>query len=135
MEKKYSQREKVKKKRNKFEHEYKMTFFYQRMLKRYGKTVGQFWLIFPNRNYQSCSIEYNFNWSLMPTSCTSSEEENIPDLRKMVKTSRTITWTWTLKVLLTSMRVDRFASCENIVPRLQTSSILLPLLIPRTGYY
>ena len=34
MEKKYSQREKVKKKRNKFEHEYKMTFFYQRMLKR-----------------------------------------------------------------------------------------------------
>ena len=22
----------------------------------------QFWLIFPNRNYQSRSIEYNFNW-------------------------------------------------------------------------
>ena len=44
-----------------------------------------------------------------------------------------------MKVLLASMRVDRFASCENIVPRLQTSSILLPpplpLLITRTGYY
>ena len=31
-----------------------------------------------------------------------------------------------MKVLLAIMRVDRFASCENIVPRLQTSSILLP---------
>ena len=31
------------------------------------------------------------------------------------------------------MRVDRFASCENIFPRFQTSSILPTLPIPPTG--
>ena len=40
-----------------------------------------------------------------------------------------------MKVLLAIMRVDRFASCENIVPRLQTSSILLHPPPPPPPHY
>ena len=44
-----------------------------------------------------------------------------------LKTSRTTTKVQSfLKILLPSMRVDRFPSCENIVPRFQTLSILPP---------
>ena len=40
-----------------------------------------------------------------------------------------------LKTPLPSMCVDRFASCENIVPRFQTSSILPALPTPRIGLF
>ena len=47
MEKKYSQREKVKKKRNKFEHEYKMTFFLSEDVETLGKNGGAILAHFP----------------------------------------------------------------------------------------
>ena len=56
----------------------------------------------------------------MLTFYTSSEEESIPYFQKFAQNI----WNNNKGPQLTSMRVDRFASCENIVLRLQTSSIL-----------
>ena len=70
----------------------------------------------------------------MLTSYTSSEEENIPNLRKFARNIRNNNESPRLfEEPLTSMHVDRFASCEGIVPRLQTLSILLPLPTTLTG--
>ena len=72
-------------------------------------------------------------FQLMLTSHTSSEEEKIPYLENFLKTSgttRTVLRYSCLKILQTSMCVDCFASCENVVPRFQTSSILLFFLHP-----
>ena len=69
----------------------------------------------------------------MLTSYTSSEEEKIPYLENFLKTSgttRTVLRYSCLKILQTSMCVDCFASCENVVPRFQTSSILPFFLHP-----
>ena len=56
----------------------------------------------------------------MLTSYTSSEEESIPYFRKFAQNIRNNN----IGPQLTSMGVDRFASCENIVPKFQASSIL-----------
>ena len=62
----------------------------------------------------------------MLTSYTSSKEEMNPYLRKFAQNIRkNIEGTKLLKIPLTSMRVGRFASCENIVTKFQISSILL----------
>ena len=62
----------------------------------------------------------------MLTSCTSSEEELNPYLWKFTQNIRKNNeGTKLLKIPLTSMRVGRFASYENIVTRFQISSILL----------
>ena len=62
----------------------------------------------------------------MLTSCTSSEEEMNPYLWKFTQNIRKNNeGTKLLKIPLTSMRVGRFASYENIVCRFQISSILL----------
>ena len=62
----------------------------------------------------------------MLTSCTSSEEEMNPYLWKFTQNIRKNNeGTKLLKIPLTSMRVGRFASYENIVTRFQISSILL----------
>ena len=58
----------------------------------------------------------------MLTSCTSSEEEMNPYLWKFTQNIRKNIH---MKIPLTSMRVGRFASYENIVSRFQISSILL----------
>ena len=59
----------------------------------------------------------------MLISYTSSEEENIPYIfENFLKTLRTTTVLSCLKIPLSSMPVDRFVSCESIVPRFQTSS-------------
>ena len=92
----------------------------------------QFWLIFPNRNYKSRSMKYNFNWCWHHT--LHLKKKTFPIFENLLKTSGTTTKVLScLKIPLTSMRVDRFASCENIVPRFQTSSILPPLPTPQTG--
>ena len=70
----------------------------------------QFWLIFPNGNYQSRSIEYKFNWCCHHT--LHLMEKTFPIFKNLLKASGT-----TMKVLscskipLTSMCVDRFESC------------------------
>ena len=62
----------------------------------------------------------------MLTSCTSSEEEMNPYLWKFTQNIRKNNeGTKLFKIPLTSMRVGRFASYENIVTRFQISSILL----------
>ena len=62
----------------------------------------------------------------MLTSCTSSEEEMNPYLWKFTQNIRKNNeGTKLLKIPLTSVRVGRFASYENIVTRFQISSILL----------
>ena len=72
----------------------------------------------------------------MLTSYTSSEEENIPYLRKFARNIRNNDKGPKLfEDTAGLMRVDRFASCENIVPSFKTSSILSPLPTPRTGLY
>ena len=80
-----------------------------------------FWLIFSKQNYQSRSKEYNFNWcwhrTLPLKKKTFSIFENL--LKTSGKTTKVLSC---LKIPLTSMRF--IASCENVVPRLQTSPIL-----------
>ena len=62
----------------------------------------------------------------MLTSYTSSEEDMNPYLWKFTQNIRKNNeGTKLLKIPLTSMRVGRFASYENIVTRFQISSILL----------
>ena len=56
----------------------------------------------------------------MLTRHTSSEEEKIPYLRKFSLDIRNNTEFSCMKIPLTGMRVDRFVSCENVLPRLQT---------------
>ena len=57
----------------------------------------------------------------MLTSYTSSEEEKIPYLPKFAQNIRNNKGPDScLKILLTSMRVDCFASCEDVIPRFQT---------------
>ena len=87
----------------------------------------QFWLIFPNRNYDSGSIEYNFNWRWHRT--LHLKKKIFPISENLLKTSGTamkVLSFW--KIPLPSMHVDRFASCRNIFPTFQTSSgLLVPL--------
>ena len=61
----------------------------------------------------------------MLTSYTSSEEENIPFLRKFAQNMRNSSGSPKpfFEDTADQVRVDRLASCENIVPRFQTSSI------------
>ena len=83
-----------------------------------------FWLIFPNRNYDWHSIEYNFNWCWHHT--LHLKKKTFPIFENLLKTLGTTTEVLScLKIPLTSMRVDHLASCEKIVPRFQTSSGLL----------
>ena len=81
----------------------------------------QFWLIFSNQNYQSRSKEYNFNWCWHRTLPLKKKRFSI--FENLLKTSGTTTKVLScLKIPLTSMRF--IASCENVVPRFQTSPIL-----------
>ena len=84
----------------------------------------QFWLIFPNRNYKSRSMKYNFNWCWHHT--LHLKKKTFPIFENLLKTPGTTTVLSCLKIPLASMRVDRFASYENIVPSFKTSSILSP---------
>ena len=81
----------------------------------------QFWLIFPNQNYQSRSKENNFNW---PWPCTLPLKRNRFSIleNKLITSGTTTKFLSCLKIPLTSMRF--IASCENVVPRFQTSPIL-----------
>ena len=91
----------------------------------------QCWLIFFSQNYQSRSKEYNSNWCWHRT--LHLKKKKIPYLENVLKTSgttRTVLRYSCLKILQTSMCVDCFASCENVVPRFQTSSILPFFLHP-----
>ena len=68
----------------------------------------------------------------MLTSCTSSEEESIPYFRKFVQNIRNNN----IGPQLTSMGVDRFASCENIVPQVSglVNSSPPPRLVPKSPW-
>ena len=69
----------------------------------------QFWLIFPNRNYKSRSIGYNFNWSRQHA--LHLKKKTFPVFENLVTTSRTtMKVVRCLKIPLTSM-----CSCENTV--------------------
>ena len=60
----------------------------------------------------------------MLTAYTFSEEEILPIFENLLKTSGTTTKAMScLKIPLSSMRVNRFVSWENIVPRFQTSAL------------
>ena len=85
--------------------------------------------LIPHRNYQSLSIEYNFNWCWHDTLHL---KKTIPIFKNLLKIPGTTTKVLSyLKIPLITIRIDRFASCENVILRLQTSSILpLPLLHP-----
>ena len=92
----------------------------------------QFWFILPNQNYQSRTKEYNFYWCWHHT--LHLKQKRFPIFENLFKTSGTTTkFLSCLKIPLTSMRVDGFTSCENFVPRFQTSSILPSLPTPRTS--
>ena len=66
----------------------------------------QFWFILPNQNYQSCSIEYNFNRCCHHT--LHLKEKTFSIFENLLKTSRTTTKVLScLKTSLTIMRVDR----------------------------
>ena len=81
------------------------------------------WLFFPNQNYQSQWVEYNFNWWWHRT--LHLKKKRFPIFENLLKTFMTTTKVLNcLKIPLTSMRIERLASCENFVPRFQTSSIL-----------
>ena len=81
----------------------------------------QFWLIFPNQNYKSRSKEYNFNWCWHHTLPLKKKRFSI--FENLLKTSGTTTKVLScLKIALTGKRF--MASCENVVPRFQTSPIL-----------
>ena len=84
-------------------------------------------LNFLNCNYKSRSIEYNCNWSWHHALHLKKKTFSI--FENLLKTSGTTTRiSGCLKIPLTSMRVDRLASCESIVPRFQTSSIVWTLI-------
>ena len=81
----------------------------------------QFWLIFLNQNYQSRSKEYNFNLCCHRT--LPLKKKRFPIFKNLLKPQgKTTNVLSCLKIPLTSMRV--ITSCENVVPRFQTSSIL-----------
>ena len=64
----------------------------------------QFWLLFPNRNYKSRSIEYNFNWCWYHA--LHLKKTTLLIFENLVTTSRTMTTVVTcLKIPLTSMCV------------------------------
>ena len=66
----------------------------------------QFWLIFPNRNYKSRSMKYNFNWCWHHT--LHLKKKTFPIFENLLKTSGTTTsFLSCLKITLTSMRVYR----------------------------
>ena len=90
----------------------------------------QFWLIFPNPSYQSHSKEYHFNWCWHRT--LPLKKEKILYLRKFASGTTTKVLSC-LKIPLTSMRF--IASCENVVPRFQTSQFFPSLTTPRTGLF
>ena len=84
---------------------------------------------FPKRSYKSRSIEYNFDWCWHHT--LHLKKKTFPIFENLLKTSGTTTKVLScLKIPLTSMRVDRLASCENIVPMFQTSSMVPPSPTP-----
>ena len=89
----------------------------------------QFWFIFLNQNYQSRSKEYNFNWCWHRTLPLKKKRFSI--FENLLKTSGTTTKVLSCsEIPLTSMRF--IASCENVVPRFQTSPILPFPPHPRT---
>ena len=92
----------------------------------------QFWLIFPNQNYQSRSKEYNFNWCWHRTLPLKKKRFSIFEnlLKTSGKTTKVLSCS---KIPLTSMRF--IASCENVVPRFQTSQFFPSLTTPRTGLF
>ena len=64
----------------------------------------QFWLIFPNRNYKSRSIGYNFNWCRQHA--LHLKKKTLPIFENLVTTSRTtMKVVRCLKIPLTSMCV------------------------------
>ena len=78
----------------------KLEVFYRRFF--------QFWLIFPNQNYQSRSKENNFNWCWHRTLLLKKNRVYISE--NLLKTSGTTTKVLScLKIPLTSMRF--IASC------------------------
>ena len=82
------------------------------------------WLIFSDRNYMLCLIDYNFNWYWHHA--LHLKKKTFPIFENLLKTWDTATKVLSrLKIPQTRRRVDRLASCENIVPRFQTSSGLL----------
>ena len=72
------------------------------------------------------------------TSYNSSEEENIPYLRKFAQNTRNHAEGPKLfEDTADEHAVDHFASSENIVPRFQASSVLSPLppgLVPKSPW-
>ena len=64
----------------------------------------QFWLIFPNRNYKSRSIEYNFNWCWHHA--VHLKKQTLPIFENLVTTLRTTTKVVScVKIPLTNMCV------------------------------
>ena len=64
----------------------------------------QFWLIFPNRNYKSRTIGFNFNWCWQHA--LHLKKKTLPIFENLVTTSRTTTKVVScLKIPLTSMCV------------------------------
>ena len=64
----------------------------------------KFWLIFPNRNYKSRSIAYNFNWCRQHSHHL--KKKTLPIFENLVITSRTtMKFVRCLKIPLTSMCV------------------------------
>lgn len=89
-----------------------MTSYIKVLFRRFFK----FWLNFPNRK-RILSTLNRISFHLILTSRTTSEEEYALYPRKFVQNINE--GVYLLEIPLTSIRVDRFASCEDIVPRFQ----------------
>ena len=88
----------------------------------------QFWLIFPNQNYQSRSKEYNFNWCWHRTLPLKKKRFSI--FENLLITSGTTTKVLScLKIPLTSMRLIASSRPRQFFPSLPTrrTGILIPL--------
>ena len=85
------------------------------------RRLFQFWLIFPNQNYQSRSKECNFNWCWHRTLLLKKKRFSIFE-NLLIASGTTTKVISCLKIPLTSMRF--IASCEDVVPRFQTWPIL-----------
>ena len=69
------------------------------------------WLIFSDRNYMLCLIDYNFNWCWHHA--LHLKKKTFPIFENLLKTLDTATKVLSrLKIPQTRRRVDRLASCE-----------------------
>ena len=89
----------------------------------------QFWLVFPQRNYQLRSKEYNFNWCWHHTLDLKKTFPVFENLSKHQQHQQRSSVAW--KYSLTGMRDGRFESCErhsslpDLVNSLPTPGLLL----------